>query len=299
MNCKVWVGCYMVVILIVMVGVLLILDKWWGIDYVYEMVDWWLLLLIVLGVEYILLFLWMCSKKKIFVDELQDEKVKICFRLDVKGILVFFVLMVVVFIVIEQDYYMYLWNRVSFNLGVVFMDYSQVVGYMQDKGMICVFVGMDIFDFVVQGVNGDILVQCGDMEEIEVCIVVWVDKIFEVEVKVVVDVLFVEMDGIKVIYIIVMGKIYGDNDKIQFCMNMMIMILDDWCFNLDICIFNGVILLNWLEVISSIVVEMGNGCIWIMNVVGDIMGKMLNGDVIVVNVMGNVDLDSNWGDMKV
>ena len=165
MNRKVRVGRYTAAALIVAVGVLLILDKRWGTDYVYEMVDWWPLLLIALGVEYILLFLWTRSKKKTSADELQDEKVKMRFRPDAKGILASLVLTAAVFIVTEQDHYMHLWNRVSLNLGAASMDYSQAAGYMQDKGTIRVPVGMDTSDLVVQGVNGDISVQRGLLKQ--------------------------------------------------------------------------------------------------------------------------------------
>ncbi|WP_127539909.1 DUF4097 family beta strand repeat-containing protein [Paenibacillus illinoisensis] len=298
MNRKVRVGRYTAAALIVAVGVLLILDKRWGTDYVYEMVDWWPLLVIALGVEYILLFLWTRSKKRSSADELQDEKVKMRFRPDAKGILASLVLTAAVFIVTEQDHYMHLWNRVSLNLGAASMDYSQAAGYMQDKGTIRVPVGMDTSDLVVQGVNGDISVQRGDTEEIEVRTVVWVDKTSEVEAKAVADASFVETDGTKVIHITATGKTYGDNDKTQPRMNMTITIPDDRRFNLDIRTSNGAILLNRPEAISTIVAETGNGRIRITNAVGDITGKTLNGDVIVANAMGNVDLDSNRGDMK-
>lgn len=64
MNRKVRVGRYTAAALIIAVGVLLILDKRWGTDYVYEMVDWWPFLLVVLGVEYIVLFLWTRRRKR-------------------------------------------------------------------------------------------------------------------------------------------------------------------------------------------------------------------------------------------
>ena len=165
MNRKVRVGRYTAAALIVAVGVLLILDKRWGTDYVYEMVDWWPLLLVVLGVEYILLFL-VTRRRRIAVSDNQGEKIKIRFRPDAKGILTSLVLAASVFIVTEQDHYMHLWNRVSLNLGAASMDYSQAAGYMEDKGTIRVPVGMDTSDIVFEGVNGDISVQRGDTEEI-------------------------------------------------------------------------------------------------------------------------------------
>ncbi|QOS81075.1 DUF4097 family beta strand repeat protein [Paenibacillus sp. JNUCC31] len=297
MNRKVRVGRYTAAALIVAVGVLLILDKRWGTDYVYEMVDWWPLLLIVLGVEYILLFL-VTRRRGREVSDNQGEKSKIRFRPDAKGILTSLVLAASVFIVTEQDHYMHLWNRVSLNLGAASMDYSQAAGYMEDKGTIRVPVGMDTSDIVFEGVNGDISVQRGDTEEIEVRTVVWVDQTTEVQAKAVADASFVEADGTKVIHIKATGKTYGENEKTQPRMNITITIPDDRRFNLDLRTSNGAILLNRPEAISTIFAETGNGRIRITNAVGDISGKTLNGDVIVANAIGNVDLDSNRGDMK-
>ncbi|MCW3794248.1 DUF4097 domain-containing protein [Paenibacillus sp. LS1] len=300
MNRKVRVGRYTAAALIIAVGVLLILDKRWGTDYVYDMVDWWPFLLVVLGVEYIMLFLWTRRRKKVQSNHSgnPDEPIKVRFRPDAKGILTSLILAASVFIVTEQDHYMHLWNRVSLNLGAASMDYSQAAGYMEDKGTIRVPVGMDTSDLVVEGVNGDISVQRGDTEEIEVRTVIWVDQTTEVQAKAVADASFVETDGTKVIHIKATGKTYGENEKTQPRMNLTITIPDDRRFNLDIRTSNGAILLNRPEAISTIFAETGNGRIRITNAVGDISGKTLNGDVIVANAIGNVDLDSNRGDMK-
>ncbi|CAM4412607.1 DUF4097 family beta strand repeat-containing protein [Paenibacillus xylanexedens] len=300
MNRKVRVGRYTAAALIIAVGVLLILDKRWGTDYVYEMVDWWPFLLVVLGVEYIVLFLWTRRRNKMQSDNPSnpDEQIKVRFRPDAKGILTSLILAASVFIVTEQDHYMHLWNRVSLNLGAASMDYSQAAGYMEDKGTIRVPVRMDTSDLVVEGVNGDISVQRGDTDEIEVRTVIWVDQTTEVQAKAVAAASFVEADGTKVIYIKATGKTYGDNEKTQPRMNLTITIPDDRRFNLDIRTSNGAILLNRPEAISTILAETGNGRIRITNAVGDISGKTLNGDVIVANAIGNVDLDSNRGDMK-
>ncbi|APO47663.1 protein liaG [Paenibacillus xylanexedens] len=300
MNRKVRVGRYTAAALIIAVGVLLILDKRWGTDYVYEMVDWWPFLLVVLGVEYIVLFLWTRRRNKVQSDNPSnpDEQIKVRFRPDAKGILTSLILAASVFIVTEQDHYMHLWNRVSLNLGAASMDYSQAAGYMEDKGTIRVPVRMDTSDLVVEGVNGDISVQRGDTDEIEVRTVIWVDQTTEVQAKAVAAASFVEADGTKVIYIKTTGKTYGDNEKTQPRMNLTITIPDDRRFNLDIRTSNGAILLNRPEAISTILAETGNGRIRITNAVGDISGKTLNGDVIVANAIGNVDLDSNRGDMK-
>ncbi|MCF7758187.1 DUF4097 domain-containing protein [Paenibacillus xylanexedens] len=300
MNRKVRVGRYTAAALIIAVGVLLILDKRWGTDYVYEMVDWWPFLLVVLGVEYIALFLWTRRRNKVQSDNPSnpDEQIKVRFRPDAKGILTSLILAASVFIVTEQDHYMHLWNRVSLNLGAASMDYSQAAGYMEDKGTIRVPVRMDTSDLVVEGVNGDISVQRGDTDEIEVRTVIWVDQTTEVQAKAVAAASFVEADGTKVIYIKATGKTYGDNEKTQPRMNLTITIPDDRRFNLDIRTSNGAILLNRPEAISTILAETGNGRIRITNAVGDISGKTLNGDVIVANAIGNVDMDSNRGDMK-
>lgn len=215
MNRKVRVGRYTAAALIIAVGVLLILDKRWGTDYVYEMVDWWPFLLVVLGVEYIVLFLWTRRRNKVQSDNPSnpDEQIKVRFRPDAKGILTSLILAASVFIVTEQDHYMHLWNRVSLNLGAASMDYSQAAGYMEDKGTIRVPVRMDTSDLVVEGVNGDISVQRGDTDEIEVRTVIWVDQTTEVQAKAVAAASFVEADGTKVIYIKATGKTYGDNEK--------------------------------------------------------------------------------------
>ncbi|PYE45770.1 DUF4097 family beta strand repeat protein [Paenibacillus barcinonensis] len=300
MNRKIRVGRYTAAALIIAVGVLLILDKRWGTDYLYEVVDWWPFLLVSFGVEWIVLFLWTRGRGRRDSEHISsgDEPQKRRFRPDAKGILSSLILTASVFIVTEQDHYMHLWNRVSLNLGAASMDYSQAAGYMEDKGVIGVPVRMDTSDIVVEGVNGDITLQRGDTNEIQVKTVVWVDQASEVQAKAVAASSFVEAEGDKVIRIKTTGKAYGDNEKTQPRMNMTITIPDDRRFNLDIRTSNGAILLNRPEAIKTIVAETGNGRIRITNAVGDITGKTLNGDVIVANATGNVDMDSNRGDMK-
>ncbi|MDM5281706.1 DUF4097 family beta strand repeat-containing protein [Paenibacillus silvae] len=300
MNRKIRVGRYTAAALIIAVGVLLILDKRWGTDYLYEVVDWWPFLLVSFGVEWIFLFLWTRRRSRRDSEHLSplDEPQKRRFRPDAKGILSSLILTASVFIVTEQDHYMHLWNRVSLNLGAASMDYSQAAGYMEDKGVIGVPVRMDTSDIVVEGVNGDITLQRGETDEIKVKTVVWVDQASEVQAKAVAAASFVEVEGDKVIRIKTTGKAYGDNEKTQPRMNMTITVPDDRRFNLDIRTSNGAILLNRPEAIKTIVAETGNGRIRINNAVGDITGKTLNGDVIVANATGNVDMDSNRGDMK-
>ena len=300
MNRKIRVGRYTASALITAVGVLLILDKRWGTDYLYEVVDWWPFLLVALGVEWIVLFLWIRGRGKPNTDRSTqaDERPKTRFRPDAKGILASVILAASVFIVTEQDHYMHLWNRVSLNLGAASMDYSQAAGYMEEKDIITVPVRMNTSDIVVEGVNGDISLQRGDTDDIEVKTVVWVDQTSEVQAKAVASASFVEAEGDKVIHIKATGKAYGENEKTQPRMNMTITVPDDRRFNLDIRTSNGAILLNRPEAISTIFAETGNGRIRITNAVGDISGKTLNGDVIVANAIGNVDMDSNRGDMK-
>ncbi|MDT0125912.1 DUF4097 family beta strand repeat-containing protein [Paenibacillus sp. RRE4] len=300
MNRKIRVGRFTAAALIASVGVLLIMDKQWGTDYLYEFVDWWPFLLVALGVEWIVLFLWTRMRSKRDLDRLSppDERPEARFRPDAKGILASLILTASVFIVTEQDHYMHLWNRVSLNLGAASMDYSQAAGYKEDKVTIGVPVRMDTSDIVVEGVNGDITIQRGDTDEIKVNTVVWVDQASEVQAKAVAAASFVEAEGDKVIHIKATGKAYGENEKTQPRMNMMITIPDDRRFNLDIRTSNGAILLNRPEAIKTILAETGNGRIRITNAVGDITGKTLNGDVIVANAIGNVDMDSNRGDMK-
>lgn len=298
MNRKIRVGRYTAAALLIVVGVLLIMDKQSGTDYLYGMVDWWPLLLVALGLEYILLFLLMRGRRRSVSGAENAVKAKMRFRPDAKGILSSLLLAAVVFIVTEQDHYMHLWNRVSLNLGAASMDYSAAAGYMQDKGTIRVPVGMETSDVVVQGVNGDISLQRGDTDSIEIRTVVWVDQTTEVQAKAVADASFVSAEGTQVIHITATGKAYGENEKTQPRMNLTVTIPDDRRFNLDIRTSNGAILLNRAEAISTISAETGNGRIRINNAVGDISGKTLNGDVIVAGAIGNVDLDSNRGDMK-
>ncbi|WP_342552766.1 DUF4097 family beta strand repeat-containing protein [Paenibacillus sp. FSL R7-0652] len=300
MNLKIRVGRFTAAVLIAVIGVLLILDKQWGTDYLYEIVDWWPFLLVALGVEWIILFLWTRRRGSRDSDRSaqSDERQKIRFRPDAKGILTSLILTASVFIVTEQDHYMHLWNRVSLNLGAASMDYSQAAGYKEEKETIGVPVGMDTSNIVVEGVNGDISLQRGDTDEIQVKTVVWVDQTSDVQAKAVAAASFVEAEGTKVIHIKATGKAYGENEKTQPRMNMTVIVPDDRRFNLDIRTSNGAILLNRPEAISTIFAETGNGRIRITNAVGDIKGKTLNGDVIIAKAIGNVDMDSNRGDMK-
>ncbi|MFB5678591.1 DUF4097 family beta strand repeat-containing protein [Paenibacillus terreus] len=290
MQRKIRVGRYTASLLLLSVGVLLFADLIQSTDHMMELLTWWPLLFVSLGLEY-LLFCWRTVRR------LAAFKGNRLFRLDLKGLLMSVLLCASVFIVTQQEHYMYLWNRVSLNLTAASMDFSEEKGNRIDKGSVLVPVGMQTSDLQVEGVNGDITVRRAAVQDVEVHATMWVDQVTAEEAKAIAKASSLQASNGNTIRIWTAAQGYGSSGKRQPLMNIEIVLPEDRRFDMDIRTSNGDITLTGVNAIHSISLQSGNGNLTVNEMIGDIRGTTLNGTVNVHGVTGNIEMSTNRGNM--
>lgn len=290
---KIRIGRYTATIFIMVAGILLLLDQFYQTEYMFELLRYWPFILVIWGVEFIISF--------ILHQQLRPaskRQTKWRFKPDFKGIMFSVTLVACIFIVTQQGHYTHLWNRVSLNLSSASMDYSEAKDNRIVKDTIAVPVEMNTASVLIENVNGDIRVNRGDVDAIQIKTIVWVDQVEEIEAEAVAEASEVKVNEGKTIHISTSPQGYGSESKRQPRLNMTITIPDDRRFDLEVRTSNGAIYLDRPQAINNINVESGNGKIYIHSAIGDIRAKTLNGNISVANVTGSASLDTNRGDLR-
>lgn len=291
MHRKIRVGRYTSSLLLMAVGILLIVDVLQNTEYMLQLLVWWPVIFVLWGLEY-LIFFGVYYRKEGKPDNGRR------FRPDLKGILSALVVAASVFIVTQQNHYMYLWNRVSLNLTSASMDFSQAKENRYDMGGVLVPVTMQTSDLVVDSVNGDITLIRRPVSNIEVRGTLWVDQAPAAEADKIAQASSLTSTDGKTIQIRPEVQSYGASSKRQPRMNMLITVPEDRRFNMQIRTSNGNITLNGVDAIDSIRLESGNGNLTVNDAIGNVKGGTLNGQIKLHRISGDVDVRTNRGDMQ-
>ncbi|WP_179030637.1 DUF4097 family beta strand repeat-containing protein [Paenibacillus kribbensis] len=291
MHRKTRVGRYTSSLLLMAVGVPLILDVLQNTEYMLQLLVWWPVIFVLWGLEY-LIFFGVYYRKEGKSDNGRR------FRPDLKGIISALVVAASVFIVTQQNHYMYLWNRVSLNLTSASMDFSQAKENRYDMGGVLVPVTMQTSDLVVESVNGDITLIRRPVSNIEVHGTLWVDQAPAAQADKIAQASSLTSTDGKTIQIRPEVQPYGASSKRQPRMNLLITVPEDRRFNMQIRTSNGNITLNGVDAIDSIRLESGNGNLIVNDAIGNVKGSTLNGQVKLHRITGDVDMRTNRGDMQ-
>lgn len=293
MPFKIRIGRYTAAIFIALSGILLLFDQIYRTEYMFDYIKYWPLMLIIWGMEFIISFIF-----RHVLTRSGDNQYKWRYKPDFKGMISAITLIACVFIVTQQNHYIHLWNRVSLNLTSASMDFSEAADNRIEKDMIEAPVDMDTSFVLIENVNGDIRVNRGDVDSIQIKTVVWVDQVEQIEANAIAEASEVKVYTGKTIQITTAPQTYGSESKRQPRLNMTITIPDDRRFDLQVRTSNGAVFLDRPQAINSIHVESGNGKIYMHNVIGDIYAKTLNGNISVADVNGSATLETNRGDLK-
>ncbi|QDY84091.1 DUF4097 domain-containing protein [Paenibacillus polymyxa] len=291
MHRKIRVGRYTASLLLMAVGILLIVDVLQNTEYMLQLLVWWPVIFVLWGLEY-LIFFGVYYRKEGKPDNGRR------FRPDLKGILSALVVTASVFIVTQQNHYMYLWNRVSLNLTSASMDFSQAKENRYGMGGVLIPVTMQTSDIVVDSVNGDITLIRRPVSNIEVHGTLWVDQAPAAEADKIAEASSLTSTDGKTIQIRPEVQSYGASSKRQPRMNMLITVPEDRRFNMQIRTSNGNITLNGVDAIDSIRLESGNGNLIVNDAIGNVKGGTLNGQIKLHRITGDVDVRTNRGDMQ-
>jgi hypothetical protein len=284
------VGRYTASVLLIAIAVPLFLDWREGTDHMLLLLKWWPVIPVMWGIEFLLMYFF--SSRSGFV--LKGTKI----RLDLRGLLSAIVLSASVFIVAEQDHYLYLWKNVSLNLTAAAVDYGEAKGNKFQKAPLIVPVELTTAKISIDGINGDVLLHRAPVNDIEIVTTVWVDQLEGAMAEAISEQSFVDVVEGPTIKITSNSRAYGDSGKRQPRMDLDIYLPEDRRFNLDVRTMNGGITLQNVEAIEDILLETGNGELILHRVFGNIKGKTLNGAIRARSVQGRVDLSTNGGNMN-
>ncbi|WP_433944075.1 DUF4097 family beta strand repeat-containing protein [Paenibacillus sp. SN-8-1] len=281
-------GRFTASLIFIALGVLLILDQWLEQDYLLSLLNWWPLVLVMIGIEYIALFLWKRVRRSN-----QDRRL----RFDLSGLMISLLLGISVFAVTQQDQYLHLWNRVSLDLTAAGSEFSDEKGYTEVRDPILVPVDIKSSEVVIDGINGRIAIERGPAQDIIVKPVIWIDGAEDEEAqKIAKDTTVQTSEGAKV-GITVKDRTYGSSGSRHPRVNLTVVIPENRKFDFNVSTTNGGISLVNLQAVSDISLQTGRGNIYLNNVVGDVTGKTLSGRVELHNVTGKVDLETLGGKM--
>ncbi|OAB40969.1 DUF4097 family beta strand repeat-containing protein [Paenibacillus glacialis] len=285
---KIRVGRYTAALLLMATGILLIIDEVQGSEYMLLLLKWWPLLAIMWGLESILIY-WFRR---------HERGIRSRLRLDIKGLSLSIILSASVFIVTQQEHYLYLWNKVSLNLTASSVDFSEQEGRSFNKEVQEIPVSFDSENIVINNINGDIMLHREAIDNIQISTEIWVDQITGPEREAIVEQSLLEISEGTTINIATIAKAYGQSGKRQPRMNLNIALPENRRFNLDVRTMNGNIKLKNINAIENISLESANGKIELDNVLGNVKGKTLNGSVRIINLEGNADIISSQGNME-
>lgn len=281
-------GRFTASVILITLGVLLILDQWLKQDYFLYLINWWPLILILLGFEYIALFLWKRWKRT-----KQERRL----RLDIRGLAVSIVLGISIFAITQQDHYLYLWNRVSLDLTAAGSEFSDDKGYHEVLDPISVPVDLKTTEVVIDGINGKIQVEQGPVHEIIVKSSLWVEGVENDEAQKIAEDVDIKISEGARVGITVKDRTYGASGSRHPRLDLTLVVPDTRKFDYNISTTNGGISLVDVQAVTDIALQTGRGNLYLSNVVGDVKGKTLNGRVELHNVTGKVDVETLGGKM--
>lgn len=284
------VGRYTAAILLIGAAVPLFLDWRDGTDYMLLLLKWWPVIPVLWGIEFLLIYF--------FSGRSGSSAKRSRIRLDLRGLLSAVILAASVFIVAEQEHYLYLWKNVSLNLTAAAVDYGEAKGSKFQKAPHIVPVELNTAKISIDSINGDILLHRGSVDDIQIVTTVWVDQLEGAMAEAVSEQSFVDVVEGPTIKITSNSKAYGDSGKRQPRMDLDIILPEDRRFNLEVRTMNGGITLQNVEAIEDISLETGNGELILHRIFGNVKGKTLNGAVRARSVQGNIDLSTSGGNMN-
>ncbi len=286
MPAKIKVGRLTAALLWIVLGVLVIIDQRTDGGQLLLLLTWWPLILVAWGIEYIVFYLF--AKRRL-----------LRMRFDIKGILLAVIAAAAVFLVTEQNQYLYLWSRVSLDLTAASAEFSEASGTRTELARVDVPVTEDTDEITIEGINGDLIVRTGNVEQIQVRPVVWVDEIKADDARAIAEATTIKASEGQEINIHAETKTYGESKNRQPRVNMEIVLPASRHFDINMQTTNGKITMSNVEALRNISVRTGSGSIVLNKVMGDVKAQATTGNVVINSVLGNLSADTSQGNFRV
>lgn len=279
------VGRYTAALLLVTVGVLLLLDQTTGSEHLVLLLDWWPVLLIMLGAEYLLFN---------FIYRKGDRQLK----LDMGGLIVSVLISAAVLGTTQADRIPAKWiQNLDFNIDTLNLSFSSESGHSFEKEIVKIPVASGTDKVIIDNPNGSVDVQAGPVEGIEIKTTVWVDKVDETEARSIAEQSAIDFTSGSTLRVSAKGREYtgGFPNKRKPRMNMTVTVPADLKADYDLQLRNGRVGVNQLPVKQELKAHTTNGAVSIAGITGNVTAGTTNGTVEVARVTGKVDIDTTNG----
>ncbi|WP_046226092.1 DUF4097 family beta strand repeat-containing protein [Paenibacillus dauci] len=286
MPTKIRVGRITASLLWLVLGVLVFLDQWTGGGQLLWLLTWWPVILVVWGIEYIIFYI--LSRRRLFR-----------LRMDIRGMLIALLAAVSIFLVTEQNQYLYLWSRVSLDLTAASAEFSEASGTRTELDSLAVPITEETDELNVEGINGDLIIHSGSVDQIQIRPVVWVDEVQREKAKKIALSTKINFTEGQDIDIRPETTSYGESSNRQPRVNMEITVPASRHFDINVQTTNGKITMNGIEALRSISVRSGNGGLVLRDLLGDVKAQTTNGNMEITSILGNVNAETNQGTFRV
>lgn len=277
------IGRYTAALLLVTVGVMLLADQTTGSNYLRVMFDWWPLILISLGCEYLIFtFIYRKGERQL--------------RLDLGGLIIA-VLISAVVVGTTQASHLPFDRFKNIRIDTLDLSFSSESGDSFDKGVTAIPLASGTEKVVIDNPNGSVEVKGGPVQDIEVRTTVWVDKLSAEEAKKIADESVIDYSAGKNLTITAKGKEYtgGFPNKRKPRMNLVITVPADRKADYDLQLRNGKVTVDGISVIKEIKARTTNGTVTVTGLDGSLTASSTNGAVEVSNVKGSVNVSTTNG----
>ncbi len=298
------VGRFTAAFILICVGGLLLLDLSAGTSFTAAMLQWWPVIFIVLGIEYLLHNFWNRSG---------ERQMKLDFRS-------LFLAMIVSIAVVCTTQASALSGRIfeNFHIDGIPFSFSADAGHKFEKGITEIPLDENTNKVVVENPYGDVIVKSGDVSRIEIDATIWVNVADEEEAGKIAERSTIEFSEGSTLKITAKGEEYRRfGIKLKPKMNLVMTVPAGHEVDMELKLTNGkaeaesvpikdelnVLTMNGSVKVSDIggkvKIETMNGSIRVSTVGGDAKLETTNGSVSVNDVSGKADIETTNGSVEV
>ncbi|OPA74350.1 hypothetical protein BVG16_24830 [Paenibacillus selenitireducens] len=278
-------GRYTAALLLLTVGALLIWDQATGdVVHMQYLIQWWPILFIVWGVEYIVLN--MAYRKS-------DKRMK----LDIGGVFVSVLLSAIVFCVTQPSLVADLWKKVNFKINIA-SDVNVAQWEKFEKPIKRIEVDSGTKNLVVRNDFGDVVIQKGDVKQLEIETTLRIDAPRK-EAEPIAEESNIHIEQGKQLTIQAQGKSFGNGWKKYPKMDLVITLPEAISVDVDVKVELGDIYVQGIQAPSEVKLLTAKGDVDVEKVKGSVNAETMLGDVSLTAIEGHAVMNSKSGDLNV
>jgi DUF4097 and DUF4098 domain-containing protein YvlB len=267
------------------VGALLIWDQATGdVVHMQYLIQWWPILFIVWGVEYIVLN--MAYRKS-------DKRMK----LDIGGVFVSVLLSAIVFCVTQPSLVADLWKKVNFKINIA-SDVNVAQWEKFEKPIKRIEVDSGTKNLVVRNDFGDVVIQKGDVKQLEIETTLRIDAPRK-EAEPIAEESNIHIEQGKQLTIQAQGKSFGNGWKKYPKMDLVITLPEAISVDVDVKVELGDIYVQGIQAPSEVKLLTAKGDVDVEKVKGSVNAETMLGDVSLTAIEGHAVMNSKSGDLNV